>query len=193
MTKTLCLGVCASVFLAGCTGQSLTGPDKLGSGVFQMPVVESLGIQASSTLSSDQRASSVLFQDVQARVDGVGVGDRFFTLELPILPTAPGRIDTYLDLRGSGVVTDGRVELWQMSPRRELLWASSEHSGPFYVRTTLSSSASSASVVAGAPVSPLIARASFYLRAVSRGPDGALLAVDSADASFDEAPLAVRY
>lgn len=180
-------GVAAATLfaIAGCAGRYQDRSVPLGSGRFQEPIVESPRISASSTLSTDHLVATVLFEDVSARVDGVGVAERFVALEFPVSPQGVGRVPIHLHLRGGAIVSDGSIEVWQMAPTRRLLWNSRGHSGGFHTRTTLAVDFGSSDLVAGELVAPKIGRASFYLRAASSGPHGALLQLDSIDAAFD--------
>lgn len=178
-------GLSALIFLVGCAGQPRNGNTSTGRGEFGHPHVDPLTVKASSTLSADHRIASILFEGVSASASGAGVGERFATLELPVKARSAGRVDIHLGVRGGGMVTRGVIELWQMSPKRELLWKSGDHNGNFFVRSVVSIDVHDADLVVGQPAASRMARASFYLRAVSTGPEGAAIELDSVDAAFD--------
>lgn len=178
-----------SLMFVGCAGHSRERGGVVEHGALGDPVVESLCVKASSTLSPDQRLASILFEGVSARVDVTGVNERFVTLQLPIQPQSVGVVPVHLGIRGGGVVTSGHIELWQMSPQRRLLWSSRNHNGNYFAQTMVTVEVEATDLVVGSPVVAKIARASFYLKAVGTGPDGALIELDSIDAAIDGTQL----
>lgn len=125
-----------------------------------------------------------MIEGAEARASGVAIAEAFVAVTFPIHPVSPGLIECHMLLRGWAMSSGGRVELWQISPSRRLLWSARNTSGPLFAETVVVTVIDGRDLVAANAGEPKVVNASFYIKATGTRTGETLISLETIDAGF---------